>query len=82
MLKDPSSVDPDTFYPDNAELDTTNFVDIRNEILESKLDGVYIKYFDQNTGNYKTDFVYSKSGKSYLKPLNTRFIWVYTIGDS
>ncbi len=26
--------------------------------------------------------MYSKAGKSYLKPLNTRFIWVYATGDA
>ena len=77
MLKDGQQVDPDDVYPDSAEVDTTQLVDIRNDILESKPDGIYIKYFDQNTGNFKTEFVYSKAGKSYLKPLNTRFIWVY-----
>ena len=82
MLKNGQQVDPDDVYPDSADVDTTSLVDIRDQILESKPDGIYIKYFDQNTGNFKTEFVYSKAGKSYLKPLNTRFIWVYAIGNS
>ena len=82
MLKNGQQVDPDNVYPDSADVDTTSLVDIRDDILESKPDGIYIKYFDQNTGNFKTEFVYSKAGKSYLKPLNTRFIWVYATGNS
>ena len=82
MLKSGQQVDPDDVYPNSADVDATSLVDIRNDILESKPEGIFIKYFDQNTGNFKTEFVYSKAGKSYLKPLNTRFIWVYATGDA
>lgn len=46
MLKDPQTIDPDDNYPDSLEVDDTNFAVIRNEILEAKPDGVFIKYFD------------------------------------
>ncbi len=46
MLKDPGTIDPDAFYPDYADIDSTNIADIRNEILDAKPEGVYIKYFD------------------------------------
>ncbi|TNV75719.1 hypothetical protein FGO68_gene11109 [Halteria grandinella] len=58
--------------------DTTEIIEIGSSILSSAPAGVYITYFDQNTGLTTPDFVYSKTGKSYLKPLNTRFLYVYS----
>ena len=46
MLKAPYVADPDDVYPDSAEVDTTSLVDIRNDILDTKPEGIYIKYFD------------------------------------
>lgn len=62
--------------------ETTEIIDLSNEILAEKDAGLKIKYFDQNTGNMATDFVYSKTGKSYLKPLNTRFLYIYALNNT
>ncbi len=37
--------DPDTQITDISE-DSTEIVDLRNEILENLPDGVYVKYYD------------------------------------
>ncbi len=62
--------------------DSTEIIDLSNEILPEKDPGLYIKYYDQNSGEMNTDYVYSKTGKSYLKPLNTRFFYIYAIGNT
>ena len=62
--------------------DSTEIINLKNEIKPEISPGLFIKYFDQNRGDLKTDFVYSKTGKSYLKPLNTRFIYIYAVNDT
>jgi hypothetical protein len=62
----------------DTSVDSTEIIDISNSILDKPPSGVSISYFDQNTGIISPDYVYSKTGKSYLKPLNTRFLFVQT----
>jgi hypothetical protein len=62
--------------------DSTEIIDLSNEILPDKDSGLFIKYFDQNSGDMNIDYVYSKTGKSYLKPLNTRFFYIYAVGNT
>ena len=59
-------------------VDTTEISDITNLILPSVPSGVILYYFDENSVSIAPDYVYSKTGKSYLKPLNTRFLYVAT----
>jgi hypothetical protein len=81
MVKNAPLVDSEDEIVDVTE-DSTEIIDLINEILTEKDPGLYIKYFDQNSGDMKTDFVYSKTGKSYLKPLNTRFLYIYAVNNT
>ena len=81
MVKNAPLVNSEDYTVDVTE-DSTEIIDLSNEILPDKDPGLFIKYFDQNSGDMKTDFVYSKTGKSYLKPLNTRFLYIYAVNNT
>ena len=81
MVKNAPVVESEDQIVDVAD-DSTEIVNLSNEILPEKDPGLFIKYFDQNSGDMKTDFVYSKTGKSYLKPLNTRFLYIYAVNNT
>ena len=81
MVKNAPLVDSEDEIVDVTE-DSTEIIDLSNEILTEKDPGLHIKYFDQNSGDMKNDFVYSKTGKSYLKPLNTRFLYIYAVNNT
>lgn len=45
------------------------------ETIESKPSSLHLYYYDQVNGNMSS-YVFSKTGKTYLKPLTTRFFYV------
>ena len=58
--------------------DTTVISSLTSRILTSVPSGVNLYYYNQNTGSTSVNYIYSAVGKTYLKPLNTRFLFIGT----
>ena len=71
----------DPLDPDDVAFtaaDTTVIPNLASRILTTVPSGVNLYYYNQNTGSTSVNYIYSAVGKAYLKPLNTRFLFIGT----